>query len=219
MYYSAFSPIPDASRVLPSKSPPLQRENRLYQADWLLRHYGFAVDEIAAGGENGMLDLDLDPKIAWALKNRHRFPVDVNAAAREMLLRVPGLGTRAVDKIIAARRHTALRLADIARLTRRAQAGAPVPHHRGSPADAADRPVRSAHAARRAGAIEPVRVSAHRITLREGADLDGFRHAARALVANEVPPEAVSWSTLDEPGLFGAHPLPEGEADSRQRAG
>jgi putative DNA modification/repair radical SAM protein len=117
VYYSAFSPIPDASRVLPSKSPPLQRENRLYQADWLLRHYGFAVDEIAAGGENGMLDLNLDPKSAWALKNRHRFPVDVNAAAREMLLRVPGLGTRAVDKIIAARRHTALRLADIARLT------------------------------------------------------------------------------------------------------
>jgi putative DNA modification/repair radical SAM protein len=117
VYYSAFSPIPDASKVLPSKSPPLQRENRLYQADWLLRHYGFTVDEIAAGGEGGMLDLAVDPKTAWALKNRHRFPVDVNTADREMLLRVPGLGTRAVDKILAARRHTSLRLADIARLT------------------------------------------------------------------------------------------------------
>ena len=117
VYYSAFSPIPDASKVLPSKSPPLQRENRLYQADWLLRHYGFAVDEIAAGGDGGMLDLGVDPKTAWALKNRHRFPVDVNTAEREVLLRVPGLGTRAVDKIIAARRHAALRLADIGRLT------------------------------------------------------------------------------------------------------
>jgi putative DNA modification/repair radical SAM protein len=117
VYYSAFSPIPDASKVLPSKSPPLQRENRLYQADWLLRHYGFTVDEIAGGGEGGMLDLAVDPKTAWALKNRHRFPVDVNTAEREMLLRVPGLGTRAVDKIVAARRHTTLRLADIARLT------------------------------------------------------------------------------------------------------
>jgi putative DNA modification/repair radical SAM protein len=117
VYYSAFSPIPDASKVLPSKAPPLARENRLYQADWLLRHYGFQVDEIAAGGEGGMLDLAIDPKTAWALKNRHRFPTDVNAAEREMLLRVPGLGTRAVDKIIAARRHTHLRLADIARLT------------------------------------------------------------------------------------------------------
>jgi putative DNA modification/repair radical SAM protein len=117
VYYSAFSPIPDASKALPSKSPPLQRENRLYQADWLLRHYGFAVDEIAAGGEGGMLDLKLDPKTAWALKNRQRFPVDVNTAERETLLRVPGLGTRAVEKIIAARRHATLRLGDIARLT------------------------------------------------------------------------------------------------------
>jgi putative DNA modification/repair radical SAM protein len=117
VYYSAFSPIPDSAAILPLKPPPLQRENRLYQADWLLRHYGFGVDEIAAGGENGMLDLAVDPKLAWALKNRHRFPVDVNRAEREMLLRVPGLGARAVDKIIAARRHTTLRMDDLARLT------------------------------------------------------------------------------------------------------
>lgn len=117
VYYSAFSPIPEASAVLPVKPPPLQRENRLYQADWLLRHYAFTADEIASGGENGMLDLEIDPKLAWALKNRGRFPVDVNTADREMLLRVPGLGKRAVDKIIAARRHTRLRLDDVARLT------------------------------------------------------------------------------------------------------
>jgi putative DNA modification/repair radical SAM protein len=117
VYYSAFSPIPEASTVLPLKPPPLRRENRLYQADWLLRYYGFAVDEIAAGGENGMLDLDIDPKLAWALKNRDRFPVDVNTAEREMLLRVPGLGKRAVDRIVVARRHTRLRLDDVARLS------------------------------------------------------------------------------------------------------
>jgi len=117
VYYSAFSPIPDSSAVLPLKSPPLMRESRLYQADWLLRYYGFDVDEIASGGEKGMLDLDIDPKLAWALKNRHRFPVDVNRAEREMLLRVPGLGARAVDKIVVARRHTRLRLEDVARLT------------------------------------------------------------------------------------------------------
>ncbi len=117
VYYSAFSPIPEASSMLPGKPPPLQRENRLYQADWLLRYYGFGVEEIASSGENGMLDLEIDPKFAWALKNRDRFPVDVNTADREMLLRVPGLGTRAVDKIIAARRHTTLRLDDVARLT------------------------------------------------------------------------------------------------------
>ena len=117
VYYSAFSPIPEASAHLPLKPPPLQRENRLYQADWLLRSYGFSVEEIAAGGENGMLPLDIDPKLAWALKNRDRFPVDINTADREMLLRVPGLGSRVVDKILSARRHVALRMEDLARLT------------------------------------------------------------------------------------------------------
>ena len=95
----------------------MQRESRLYQADWLLRYYGFTVDEIAAGGEGGMLDLHLDPKLAWALKYRAGFPVDVNSGPREMLLRVPGLGARAVDRIVATRRHTRLRLADVARLS------------------------------------------------------------------------------------------------------
>jgi putative DNA modification/repair radical SAM protein len=117
VYYSAFSPIPDASRVLPLKPPPLQRENRLYQADWLLRHYGFTVDEVAAATEGGMLDLAIDPKLAWAIKNRGLFPVDVNTAPRELLLRVPGLGARTVEKLIIARRHVRLRLDDVARLT------------------------------------------------------------------------------------------------------
>jgi putative DNA modification/repair radical SAM protein len=117
VYYSAFSPIPEASIALPVKAPPLQREHRLYQADWLLRYYGFTVQDIAAGGEAGMLDLEIDPKLAWALKHREQFPVDVNVADREMLLRVPGLGARAVDKIVASRRHTKLRMEDLARLT------------------------------------------------------------------------------------------------------
>ena len=117
VYYSAFSPIPEASSLLPAKAPPLKRENRLYQADWLLRYYGFSVSEIAAGGAGGMLDLDVDPKLAWALKNRDRFPVDVNTGEREWLLRIPGLGAKAVNKIIAARRHTRLTMADLSRLS------------------------------------------------------------------------------------------------------
>ena len=117
VYYSAFSPIPDGSTILPLKAPPLQREHRLYQADWLLRYYAFTPDDVAEATDDGMLALDVDPKLAWALKNRHRFPVDVNRADREMLLRVPGLGARAVDKIVKARRHTSLRLDDVARLT------------------------------------------------------------------------------------------------------
>ena len=115
VYYSAFSPIPDSSADLPLLPPPLRREHRLYQADWLLRFYGFALDELAIPG--GMLDLDRDPKLAWALLHRERFPVDVNRAAREQLLRVPGLGVRCVDRILTARRHQRLRLEDLARLT------------------------------------------------------------------------------------------------------
>jgi len=117
VYYSAFSPIPDASALLAAKPPPLQRENRLYQADWLLRYYGFSVSEIAAGGTGGMLDLEIDPKLAWALKHRMNFPVDVNTGPRELLLRVPGLGVRAVNRIIQTRRYTRLRLSDVVRLS------------------------------------------------------------------------------------------------------
>ncbi|HEX8654263.1 MAG TPA: putative DNA modification/repair radical SAM protein [Allosphingosinicella sp.] len=118
VYYSAFSPIPDASAVLPLKRPPLMREHRLYQSDWLMRFYGFAPAEVAdAAGPDGMLPLDIDPKLAWALKHRGSFPVDVNRAPRELLLRVPGLGGKAGDRLIASRAHRRLRLEDVARLT------------------------------------------------------------------------------------------------------
>jgi putative DNA modification/repair radical SAM protein len=116
VYYSAFSPIPDASPVLPLIRPPLLREHRLYQADWLLRFYGFTADEIATGAQAGHLDLELDPKLAWALQHRELFPLDVNRVGREMLLRVPGFGTRSVDRIIAARRNGALRYEDLVRI-------------------------------------------------------------------------------------------------------
>ncbi len=115
VYYSAFSPIPDASRALPPAAPPLMREHRLYQADWLMRFYGFAHDEIV-DADDGMLALDIDPKLAWALRHRERFPVDLNRAPKEMLLRVPGLGVSSVDRLLQARRARTLRLDDLARL-------------------------------------------------------------------------------------------------------
>src|SRR5688500_3404640 len=88
VYYSAFSPIPDSSAVLPLQRPPLMREHRLYQSDWLMRFYGFKPKEVMdAADPGGMLPLDLDPKLAWALKFRDSFPVDVNRAPREQLLR------------------------------------------------------------------------------------------------------------------------------------
>ncbi len=116
VYYSAFSPIPDASSALPLIKPPLLREHRLYQADWLLRFYGFSVDEIGGAMSDGHLDLTLDPKLAWALQNRGMFPLDINTAPRDLLLRVPGFGTRIVDRILAIRRHHALRADDLVRM-------------------------------------------------------------------------------------------------------
>ncbi len=116
VYYSAFSPIPHAAAALPLRAPPLVREHRLYQADWLMRFYGFAAEEITGGRPGGMLDLDIDPKLAWALAHRERFPVDVNRAPLEILLRVPGLGKHTVDRLLAARRYGAVDLAALARM-------------------------------------------------------------------------------------------------------
>ncbi|CAB5721777.1 putative DNA modification/repair radical SAM protein [Delftia tsuruhatensis] len=116
VYYSAFSPIPYASRDLPPQAPPLMREHRLYQADWLMRFYGYEAGEIAAASLHGMLDLEIDPKLAWALAHRQQFPVDLNRAPRSLLLRVPGLGSQTVERLLAARRVRRLRLDDLLRL-------------------------------------------------------------------------------------------------------
>ena len=116
VYYSAFSPIPDSTAKLPLIKPPLAREHRLYQADWLMRFYGFDAHEIAPDAGSGMLDLDIDPKLAWALANRGSFPVNINTASRDLLLRVPGLGTKSVSRILSARRNGSLGYDDLRRL-------------------------------------------------------------------------------------------------------
>jgi putative DNA modification/repair radical SAM protein len=125
VYYSAFSPMQDASLDLPPVRPPLLREHRLYQADWLLRFYGFERAEIDAASTNGMLDLDIDPKLSWALAHRETFPIDLNRAPRHLLLRVPGLGAKTVDRLIAARRMTSIRLSDLTKLTKTAKKAMP----------------------------------------------------------------------------------------------
>jgi putative DNA modification/repair radical SAM protein len=115
VYYSAFSPIPNSSSKLPLIAPPLVRENRLYQADWLMRFYEFKASEIV-DPKTPNLDLHLDPKLAWALRHREWFPVNLNKAQKHQLLRVPGLGVKNVDRILQARRWSAIRLQDLVRL-------------------------------------------------------------------------------------------------------
>lgn len=115
VYYSAYSPIPNPDVLLPREQPPLVRENRLYQADWLLRFYGFKANELV-NEETPNLDLEIDPKTAWALNHRSFFPVDVNKATREQLLRVPGLGVRTIEKILTMRPFHKIRLMDLQKL-------------------------------------------------------------------------------------------------------
>ncbi len=108
VYYSGYVPVLNDPR-LPSvySQVPVQRENRLYQADWLMRFYGFNADEIV-DVQNPFLDLEIDPKLAWALRNRAAFPVNINSAGKEMLLRVPGIGVKSVNKILHARKFQKL---------------------------------------------------------------------------------------------------------------
>lgn len=114
-YYSAFSPIPHADPTLPVTKIPLVREHRLYQADWLLRFYGFSPNELTTESDPN-LPLDKDPKLAWALRHREFYPVDVNKAGKAALLRVPGFGLRNVKRILQVRRYRSLTLADLAKL-------------------------------------------------------------------------------------------------------
>ena len=115
VYYSAFSPIQRADPQLPPLAPPLLREHRLYQADWLMRFYDFKVEELVSEKSKD-LSLQHDPKLAWAIGNPEIFPVDINKASRELLLRVPGLGVRSVQKILGTRKVRSLRLEDLKRL-------------------------------------------------------------------------------------------------------
>lgn len=114
VYYSAFSPIPFSAAHLPNQAPPLLREHRLYQADFLVRSYGFSIKELLPAPGN--LSLDVDPKLAWALANRASFPVDLNTAEEWLIARVPGIGVRNAQRIVSLRRQRRIRFDDLVRL-------------------------------------------------------------------------------------------------------
>ncbi len=115
VYYSAFVPVMKDSRLPALREPPLLREHRLYQADWLLRFYGFSADELLTEARP-QLDLAFDPKTVWALNNLDKFPLEVNKASYEELLRVPGMGVTSAKRIVRARRAGALNLDDLKKL-------------------------------------------------------------------------------------------------------
>ena len=114
VYYSSYVPMNFNSSFLPTTPVGLLREHRLYQADWLIRFYGFNASEII--GENENLDPAIDPKCAWALKNIHLFPVEINTAPEPMLLRVPGIGFRGAKKIVEGRKYHSLTFESLAKM-------------------------------------------------------------------------------------------------------
>jgi putative DNA modification/repair radical SAM protein len=114
VYYSAFSPIPNSPKSVPLAAPPLLREHRLYQADFLLRSYGYSANELLEGP--GDLALDIDPKLAWALQHRDVFPLDLNRAEPAMIARIPGIGIRTTKRLIELRRQRRIRYEDLTRL-------------------------------------------------------------------------------------------------------
>ncbi|NQX56569.1 putative DNA modification/repair radical SAM protein [Pedobacter panaciterrae] len=110
VYYSGYIPISHDNRLpLIGTQPPLIRENRLYQTDWLMRFYGFNVNELL-NDANPHLDVDIDPKLSWALRNLQFFPIDINVAAYKMILRIPGIGVSSAKKIVQARKFGKLRI-------------------------------------------------------------------------------------------------------------
>ncbi|TDQ09306.1 putative DNA modification/repair radical SAM protein [Pedobacter metabolipauper] len=110
VYYSGYIPISNDNRLpVLGSQPPLIRENRLYQTDWLMRFYGFHVNELL-NDANPHLDIDIDPKLSWALRNLHHFPVDINIVSYQMILRIPGIGVGSAKKIVQARKFGKLRI-------------------------------------------------------------------------------------------------------------
>jgi len=173
--------------------PPLLREHRLYQADWLLRFYGFSAEEIATGATAGHLDLDLDPKLAWALQHRGQFPLDVNMATKEMLLRVPGFGTKTVDRIIAARRNRSLRYEDLVRIGTLMQKGQDLCQPAWLDTWCDDRQHRPA------GAICPPARAIDAdmnfaISLPERGRFDAWRGAAGMAISHQIAPDQLDWA-------------------------
>lgn len=115
VYYSAYVPINKDTNLPLLKSPPVMREHRLYQGDWLLRIYGFRAQELL-DEKNPNFDINFDPKTSWALRNLHLFPIEVNTAPFETLIRIPGIGIRGAKKIVSARRLAYLDFTDLKKL-------------------------------------------------------------------------------------------------------
>jgi probable DNA metabolism protein len=207
VYYSAYVPVgPAESRLQQIDQPPLQRENRLYQADWLMRRYGFSIDEIIAA-DCPHLDLTIDPKQAFARRHPDLFPVDINSADREMLLRVPGIGLKSTHQIVKLRRRGRIRLEHLKQLGVVVSRALPYIRCDGLPEVLWQAPARAGRlpdsALSESGGILPNSTDAEtRSVFVTDGTFEGLLTAIFEAYAAEPPPQAVETAGDSQPGLF-----------------
>ena len=204
VYYSAYVPVGDLKTPLQKiAEPPLQRENRLYQADWLIRLYGFSIDDVISS-ETPHLDLNIDPKQAFALRNPSLFPIDINTADREMILRVPGIGLKSANRIVGLRRRGRMRIEHLKQLgvvTSRAQPyiqcdGLPTTQWSGAVLQP------RSPAAKRYREHSTVPVGNTRLIFVTDGTFEGLLTAIFETYARKSLPDAIESSDRDQLGLF-----------------
>ena len=198
VYYSAYAPVGDLKTPLQKiAEPPLQRENRLYQADWLIRLYGFSIDDVISS-ETPHLDLNIDPKQAFALRNPSLFPIDINTADREMILRVPGIGLKSANRIVGLRRKGRLRFEHLKQLGVVISRAEPYIHCDGLPTTQWTRAIAPTSPS---AAIQPKQRSSPLIFTTDGT-FEGLLTAIFEAYVRKSPPDAIESSDRDQLGLF-----------------
>ncbi|MGA9539194.1 MAG: putative DNA modification/repair radical SAM protein [Desulfobacterales bacterium] len=207
VYYSAYVPVGQMGTGLPNiADPPLRRENRLYQADWLMRLYGFAIDEVISA-ESPYLDLKIDPKQAFAQRHPALFPIDINAADRESILRVPGIGLKSANRIVSLRHRGRIRFEHLKQLgvvVSRAQSyircdGLPTGQWQGA---SLTRRSQIPQIPQRQGSLKAVPAREAQLVFVTDGTFEGLLTAIFDAYTAERPPEAVESSGSDQLGLF-----------------
>jgi probable DNA metabolism protein len=204
VYYSAYVPVGGSGTRLPNLAePPLQRENRLYQADWLIRLYGFAIDDVISS-EIPYLDLKIDPKQAFALRNPSLFPIDINAADYHMILKVPGIGLKSAKRIVGLRRKGRIRFEHLQQMGVVVRRASPYIQCEGTPAAhwmGASLKGRSAQHKSKTDGSRPTKKNTRRVFVTDGT-FEGLLTALFEVYAAKQPPDAIEPANGHQKGLF-----------------
>lgn len=215
VYYSAFVPVnPADSRLPTTPEPPLRRENRLYQCDWLLRLYGFDLEEILTADQPD-LDLAIDPKHACALRHPERFPVDLNRADYEQILRVPGIGLQSAQRLVSLRRERAIRFEHLGRIGVVVKRAAPFIRCLGMPGTGGDRPAPSQEPSG-SGSSRSVSLKPRSVLLHDGT-FDGLLTAVFETYERKLLPDAVARKGSYQAGVFDRCVVVETDPEKAER--